>query len=162
MTGRLLVQLLALLAGGTVPAADSGAWRFIRADGRVAVFLDTAAAVPAEGAIRRTTIKRLFTAPDERAYALDILELDCRADTFRYLDIVLYDRDGDVVNRYNVSDQPAQVPPASYLATVSNLVCDRSSSPTTATSSLTRLLPPIFSPIPPEIRCGRPATPGTR
>ena len=163
MTGRLLLQLLVLLAAATLSAADdSGAWRFIRADGRVAVFLDAAAAVPAEGVVRRTTVKRLFASPDERAYALDTLEIDCGADTFRYLNVVLYDRDGYVVNRYTLSDQPAQVPAASYLATVRNLVCGRSPSPPTATSSLTRLLPPIFSPIPPEIRCGRMATQGTR
>lgn len=117
-----LIAVFTMLSAGTHhPAAAETGWRPLRDDGRVVTELGPARTTSAT--TREATIRRTFRTDDERAYAIDTLELDCTKRTYRYLDIVIYDRDGDVMHRYHLSDQPAAVPAASYLADALRMVC---------------------------------------
>ena len=75
-------------------------------------------------------LKRVFTGePEERAYALDDLEIDCGVGTYRYTSVVIFDRDDDVMHRYRLTDQFCPVPPGSYLQTVRKLICPEKAEP---------------------------------
>jgi hypothetical protein len=118
----LLLTVTLAMPVGSVPSCDAaeGGWRPLHDGSRVLVELGAATG---PSAARRTDLRRTFRVEDERAYAIDTIEFNCTDRTYRYLDIVIYDRDGDVMHRYHLSDQPAPVPSASYLADALRMIC---------------------------------------
>ena len=60
---------------------------------------------------------------DERAYALDLLELDCGHDRYRYREILIYDRDDLLMHRYQLTDQFCPVPADSAVSLTRAAVC---------------------------------------
>ncbi len=117
-----LIITLTLLAGNVPqPAAAAPVWRPLHDDGRVVCELGPVQRP--SSTTRVAQIRRTFRVPGERAYAVDTLEFDCADGSYRYRAIVIYDRDGMVVNRYHPTDQPLPVPAASYLADALKTVC---------------------------------------
>jgi hypothetical protein len=131
MNALFLFSALVLLASGSASPPQDGSRLLLRNDGLTATYLEGSTA--AAGTVRSLTIRRVFRGPGEHAYALDRLELDCAAGTYRYRDIVIYDRDDDVVNRYQLTDQPATIAPESYLETARHAVCGAPSAPAAQT-----------------------------
>jgi hypothetical protein len=120
---RLLSALLAFsLAANGIASAEAGSWVTVRDDPRITYQLDitTLRGTPAS---RTITMRRLFKVRDERAYALDTLEIDCLTNQYRFRDIVIYDSDHLVTHRYRLTDQFCPVPPGSYLASVRTTAC---------------------------------------
>ena len=105
------------------PAHGDGQWRLLRQDGRVCYLLDTASSGLTSSAPRVLRIRREFKEPGERSYAQDSLEIDCRKGLYRFKEIVLYDRDDDVVNRYRLTDDFSPIPLASFIAEARDVVC---------------------------------------
>ncbi|BDV42875.1 hypothetical protein GURASL_17980 [Geotalea uraniireducens] len=107
-----------------VPAGAAGDWLPLGSAGAVRLSLRLITEAPRQPAGRRLVeVRRDFPPGDDRCYALDRVELDCRSGTYRYTGIVLYDRDGEVVNRYRPADQFVPIPAGSYLSRCHTLAC---------------------------------------
>jgi hypothetical protein len=127
MTVRLpvFVLLCSLALPAAVPAAadDPGWRRLLERDGIVTLLATTPPETTADGT-RLVRLRRDFSARgDERAYALDQLELDCGRDLYRYREILIYDRDGLLMHRYRLTDQFGPVPADTAVSLARTTAC---------------------------------------
>jgi len=116
-----LLLLPALLWG------NDGPWIRLAEDSRMVYLLERGAPARSTTGTRTVRLKRAFREPYvERAYALDTMEIDCGRSLYRYTQIVIFDRDDDVMHRYRLTDQLAPVEPGSIPGRVKELVCTAS------------------------------------
>lgn len=114
-----LLLLPALLWG-----ADEGEWLRLAEDGRMIHFMEKRPPVRSVSGTAAVRLKRLFRETyAERAYSVDTLEIDCGRNLYRYMEIVIHDRDGDVMHRYRLTDQLVPVMSGTIPGRVRELVC---------------------------------------
>ena len=126
---RIIALSACLFLAGIVAAEGSEERWIMLSDGaRSSTLLDRTGTSRKPDGTALCRLKRLFTVVDERSYAMDNLELDCRGNQYRYRDILIYDRDDLLMHRYRLTDQFAPIPAGSDLEKVRNLVCPASTS----------------------------------
>lgn len=119
---RLLSMFCLIAASGVSPASADSSWLTLRDDERTTYRLDlTSLAGPP--ASRTCRIRRTFKVNDERAYAVDTVEIDCLRNNYRYKTILIYDRDDLLMHRYALTDQFCGIPEDSFLNRVRDEVC---------------------------------------
>ncbi len=124
----VVVGALFVLAGIVTSEGGDGHWQMLNDGVRTTTLLDRAATRRTPDGNVLCRLKRLFKVRDERTYAVDSLEIDCRRSQYRYRDIFIYDRDDLLMHRYRLTDQFAPISPGSDLEKVHNLVCPASPS----------------------------------
>jgi hypothetical protein len=140
--------LAAVLSCGGTAAGGENVWESLREEGRVAYFLNRSTAAPDSTGKSIVKLKRVFRAVQgkqkapltgveldcsgkpmprrdrsDMAYSLDTVEIDCRRGLYRFTEITIHDREGDVVRRYRPIDQFCPVPPASSLDAARSRAC---------------------------------------
>jgi len=119
---HLLPIFCLLAAAGAAPPAADGSWLMLRDDDRTTYRLDLSSP-DGPPASRTCRIRRTFKVHDERAYALDTVEIDCLRNSYRYRTILVFDSDDLLMHRYTLTDQFCGIPGDSFLNRVREEVC---------------------------------------
>ncbi len=119
-----VVAALILLLPSLLWGKDDGEWLRLAEEGRMVHFMEKGPPARSASGLTAVRLKRLFREGfGERASSLDTIEVDCGRNLYRYTEIVIVDRDGDVMHRYRLTDQFVPVMSGSIPGRVRELAC---------------------------------------